>query len=134
MLELELSENIVINHDIIVKTVQQLSGAGFHLSFDDFGTGNSTLSYLRTTPIDQLKIDKSFINNIKAGSTDTAIVGAIIAVAKSMNLQVMAEGVETEQQLNYLIEQKCEAVQGFLFSKPLSVDDVEQVLQGKLMP
>jgi EAL domain-containing protein (putative c-di-GMP-specific phosphodiesterase class I) len=97
--------------------------AGIRFSLDDFGTGYSSLSYLRFLPLEQLKIDRSFISRIPGNTNDVAVVEAIIAMAHKLGLSVIAEGVETEQQLAFLDGQGCNAYQGFLFSKPVPLEE-----------
>ena len=131
-LELELTENMVINNVEIINTIFQLKNIGVQIVLDDFGTGYSSLNYLRQIPIDRLKIDQSYVQNIDSKRGDDVIIQAIITMAKGMNLEVLAEGVESESQLEYLKNQKCGEVQGFYFSKPLSVDDCEKMLKTKI--
>ncbi|VVC75418.1 Cyclic di-GMP phosphodiesterase Gmr [Aquicella siphonis] len=128
-LELELTENMIINNVDIINTVHQLKKMGIQIVLDDFGTGYSSLNYLRQIPIDRLKIDQSYVQNIDSKRGDDVIIQAIIAMAKGMNLEVLAEGVESESQLEYLKKQKCGEVQGFYFSKPISANDCEKLLR-----
>jgi EAL domain-containing protein (putative c-di-GMP-specific phosphodiesterase class I) len=93
---------------------------GVNLTIDDFGTGYSSLSYLKKFPVSKLKIDRSFINDVPANVSDSAIATAIISMARHLNLKVIAEGVENEQQLAFLRVQRCDQIQGFYLSKPLS--------------
>ena len=101
---------------------------------DDFGTGYSSLSYLRRLPLDQLKIDRSFINEVETNSGDAAIVQTIIGMARSLGLGVIAEGVESEGQRQFLFRNDCPTFQGFLFSQPVPVSVFETLLQPDLTP
>jgi PAS domain S-box-containing protein len=122
-LTLELTESIVMeNAEDAIKTLHDLKNMGIHLSIDDFGTGYSSLSYLKRLPIDTLKIDRTFIRDIPMNTDSVAIVRAIIAMAQSLNLQVIAEGVETKDQMLFLKQCGCDQMQGFFFSEPLPVE------------
>ena len=126
-LKLELTESLLVSNveDIIAKmTLLKSKGVGF--SLDDFGTGYSSLSYLKRLPLDQLKIDQSFVSEVLTDSNDAAIAKMIVALAESLGLAVIAEGVETEEQRNFLAESGCHAYQGYLFSKPLPLAGFEQ--------
>ncbi|MES2218294.1 MAG: EAL domain-containing protein [Pseudomonadota bacterium] len=124
-LELELTENVILSNPEIIKVITELKKIGVIIAIDDFGTGYSSLSYLHKIPLDRLKIDSSFIQHIQFNSDDEAIIGAVIALAKNLNLEVLAEGVETTDQVNFLKKYKYGDVQGYYFSKPLSAGDVE---------
>lgn len=129
-LKLELTESLAVDdiHDTIAKMhiIKQL---GVQFSMDDFGTGYSSLSYLAQLPLDQLKIDKSFVRNLFSVIQDETIVRAIITMGLGLNLNVIAEGVETESQFDFLEAHGCHAYQGYLFSRPLSVEALEVYLQ-----
>ncbi len=128
-LTLELTESLLMeNAKESVEVLQQMKAMGVKLSIDDFGTGYSSLSYLRQFPLDELKIDRSFISEIQADVHDAPIVTAIIAVAHSLGLTVVMEGVETEQQLAFLREQGCDEYQGYLFSKPVTGEEFAEML------
>ncbi|MFJ4349162.1 EAL domain-containing protein [Pseudomonas sp. NPDC089401] len=132
-LELEITENVMLN-DIegALGTMLSLKELGVRLNMDDFGTGYSSLGYLRTYPFDSIKIDKRFIAGLgNAGSSDRAVVQAIINLGEAMGLTVTAEGVETEQQLQALAKDRCHEVQGFYLSKPVERGEFEQLLQQK---
>jgi len=119
-LELEITESTIMEDiDIASSTMRALHCSGIHISIDDFGTGYSSLSHLKRFPINTVKIDRSFIRDITTDTDDAAIVGAIIAMAHNMGLKVIAEGVETQQQLDFLHSMQCDEVQGFLFSPPV---------------
>ncbi|WP_437179675.1 EAL domain-containing protein [Pseudomonas farsensis] len=120
LLELELTESQLLDSvDHIIATFEQLHQLGVKLAIDDFGTGYSSLSYLKRFPVDYVKIDQAFIRGLLEGSQDAAITRAIIAMAKSLQLQVVAEGVETAEQLQFLREHGCDEVQGYLISRPV---------------
>jgi diguanylate cyclase (GGDEF)-like protein/PAS domain S-box-containing protein len=123
-LELEITEGVLLSsHTYIDEALEKLNQLGVSLSMDDFGTGYSSLSYLRNYPFDVLKIDRSFISDIRENPADRELINAAISMAHSLNLKVVAEGVETKEQLDSLKELGCDYAQGYLFSKPLS--DVE---------
>ncbi len=136
MLELELTEGTLMeNTEISITTLTRLKDMGVRISVDDFGTGYCSLSYLRRFPLDSLKIAQPFVDDITLSSDDAAISLAIIALAHSLRLSVIAEGVETRAQLSILKEQGCDLAQGFLFSHPLPDHAIEQVLvNGRLTP
>jgi diguanylate cyclase (GGDEF)-like protein len=130
MLELELTEGLLMEHtDRTVETLDHLHAMGIRLSIDDFGVGYSSLSYLKRFPIQTLKIDQSFVRHITSDADDAAISTAIIAMAHSLKLRVIAEGVETEDQLAFLKEKGCDAVQGYLFSRPLPADAMTTLIE-----
>jgi len=129
-LELELTENIIINNIDATNKIKKLREIGVSIAVDDFGTGYSSLNYLRKIPLDRLKIDQSFIQNIDINSGDEAIIQAIITMAKNLNLEILAEGVENQKQLNFLKSKKCGEIQGFYFSKPLQVEELEELLKN----
>lgn len=129
-LELEITESIVMkNFDFSIRMLNKLRKMGIHISLDDFGTGYSSLNYLKILPIDTLKIDKSFVDNIKLNCKDEIIAKALIELAHNLELEVIAEGVEHIEQLNFLKDQKCDKVQGFLFSKPVMPEEFEKALK-----
>jgi diguanylate cyclase (GGDEF)-like protein/PAS domain S-box-containing protein len=129
-LKLELTESLLLeNIEGIIATMSVLKKIGIQFSLDDFGTGYSSLSYLKRLPLDQLKIDQSFVRDIAIDSSDRAIVQTIIAMAHSLNLDVIAEGVETEDQRQFLLHKGCTHYQGYLFSKPVPIDEFEILLK-----
>lgn len=131
-LDLELTESVVMeNADITLLVLRELTKKGIHISIDDFGTGYSSLSYLKKFPIYTLKIDQSFVRDITTDPNDAAIASAIIVLGHSLKLKVVAEGVETKEQLAFLKLQKCDQIQGFLFSHPLPAKDFEKLLAKK---
>ncbi len=128
-LEIELTESSVMQKSIFsMNVLEQLRSRGIYLSIDDFGTGYSSLSHLKQFPINKLKIDRSFVLDIEDSSDARAIIEAIIAMSHSLNLDVIAEGVETHTQLDFLSEKKCNLVQGYLLSRPMTAADVEDML------
>jgi diguanylate cyclase (GGDEF)-like protein len=126
-LKLELTESIVLeNVADVVERMQQLRTLGISFSMDDFGTGYSSLSYLKQLPLDQLKIDQSFVRDISIDFNDAAIVRAILAMSQSLGLNVIAEGVETQAQHEFLLANGCQAFQGYLFGKPMPISELEK--------
>ena len=125
-LELEITEGLLVeNVDAMVEILGAFHEHGVQISIDDFGTGYSSLSYLKRFPINTLKIDRSFVRDIIDDPDDAAITAAIVALARSLRLNVIAEGVETKPQLDHLKSLSCDEVQGFFFSKPLPVVEFE---------
>jgi EAL domain-containing protein (putative c-di-GMP-specific phosphodiesterase class I) len=130
LLKLELTESLLL-HDIedIISTMNALNDIGVLFSLDDFGTGYSSLQYLKRLPFDQVKIDQSFVRDIVTDPSDKAIVKTIIAIAHTLDLDVIAEGVETGQQLKILQSMGCTNFQGYLFSKPVTLEMFEAILK-----
>ena len=125
-LKLELTESMLAQEvDHLIERMQRLRQAGVQFSLDDFGTGYSSLAYLSQLPIDQLKIDQSFVRDVLTNPNDAAIARTVVALGKSLGLSVIAEGVETEAQREFLMSSRCYAYQGYLFSKPLEVANFE---------
>jgi diguanylate cyclase (GGDEF)-like protein/PAS domain S-box-containing protein len=130
-LELELTESLLLaNADVTFSVLQELKAMGLTLAIDDFGTGYSNFNYLRQFRVSKLKIDRSFIRDIAVNPDDAAITTAIISMAKSLNLKVVAEGVENEGQMSFLRAHQCDEIQGYYFSKPLAADKVADKLLG----
>jgi diguanylate cyclase (GGDEF)-like protein/PAS domain S-box-containing protein len=130
-LELELTESLLVsNAEVMLSMVKELRLMGLTLAIDDFGTGYSSLSYLRQYPVSKLKVDRSFIKNVALKPDDAAITAAIISMAKSLRLKVIAEGVEDEAQMSFLRAHHCDEIQGYYFSKPLAVDKVADKLRA----
>jgi diguanylate cyclase (GGDEF)-like protein/PAS domain S-box-containing protein len=128
-LELEITENTVMRDaEFTIEKLNRLAERGIALSLDDFGTGYSSLSYLKRLPVRKIKIDKSFIRDVMTNASDRAIVYAVIGLTHNLNMQVIAEGVETEEQLALLRDIACDGIQGFLFSRPLPVQEFEKLL------
>ncbi|HEY9827321.1 MAG TPA: EAL domain-containing protein [Stenomitos sp.] len=129
-LELEITETTAVKYmDFTQSVLRQMQEMGVHIAMDDFGTGYSSLNYLKQLPLNTLKIDQSFIRDLKPNSKDLEIVKAVIALGQGLDLKVVAEGVETEQQCDLLRSLNCNIVQGYLFSKPLPADEITQLLQ-----
>jgi len=128
-LELEITESVAMqNAEYAVKMLQDLKDMGIHLSIDDFGTGYSSLSYLKRFPINKLKIDKSFISEMCIDKDNAAIASTVIVLGQSLKLGVIAEGVETQEQLDFLKNHSCEEMQGFLFGKPMPASDFKDLI------
>lgn len=129
LLKLELTESMLLyNIEDTIATMNILKELGIQFSLDDFGTGYSSLQYLKRLPLDQLKIDQSFVRDIAIDSSDRAIVRTIIAMAQSLSFAVIAEGVETEEQRQLLLNKGCTHYQGYLFGKPVPIEQFEALL------
>jgi len=129
-LKLELTESVVLdNIETVIGRMQDLDRLGVGFSLDDFGTGYSSLSYLKRLPLDQIKIDQSFVRDVPGDPNDSAIVRAILAMSQSLGLQVIAEGVETQAQRDFLFENGCNAYQGYLFGRPLPIEEWKDILR-----
>ena len=130
LLKLEITESTLLdNVDNIISIMNSLGALGIKFSLDDFGTGYSSLQYLKALPLDQLKIDQSFVKNITTNKSDRAIVNTIISIANSLELDVIAEGVETIEQKQYLLDNGCNSYQGYLFSKPIPIQEFNDLIQ-----
>lgn len=132
-LELEITESLAM-HDAekSIATMNELRALGIHLSIDDFGTGYSSLSYLKRFPINKLKVDQSFVRNMTLNANDASITKTVILLGQSLNLTVIAEGVETREQLAMLMQYNCNEVQGYLFSRPISKEGLEEFISKPL--
>jgi diguanylate cyclase (GGDEF)-like protein len=134
-LELEITESVAMHSvEATLRTLTELKALGVRISIDDFGTGYSSLAYLKKFPIDTLKIDQSFVSDIGTDPNDSAIAAAVIAMAHGLGLRVVAEGVEREEQLDFLRRQRCDHYQGFLFSRPLAAEEFQALLRAREGP
>jgi EAL domain-containing protein (putative c-di-GMP-specific phosphodiesterase class I) len=132
-LDLEITEGTAMRDvEFAVKMLGELRGMGVHISIDDFGTGYSSLAYMKRLPVDSVKIDGSFVSDAPTDPDDAAIVEAIVALGRTLNLRVIAEGVETSDQLALLRERRCGEAQGHLFSKPVPAEAMERLLAKSL--
>ncbi|CAM4382013.1 putative bifunctional diguanylate cyclase/phosphodiesterase [Saccharibacillus endophyticus] len=130
--ELEITESMTVDKDAAFEQLKRFKQLGLHISIDDFGTGYSSLHYLKNMPIDRLKIDRSFVSEVMSGQSDAAIVSTITSMAHHLKLKVTAEGVENEEQLEFLRSQHCHEAQGFLFSRPVPAGRFERMFLQKL--
>ena len=130
-LELELTESLIMQDvDRAVATMKELQSLGVQLAIDDFGTGYSSLSALKTFPVARLKIDKSFIGRLPHDAHDKAVATAVISLGQKLNLKVIAEGVETADQVAFLRQHQCEEMQGYHFSRPVVPSEIERILKA----
>src|SRR5581483_4016635 len=128
---LEVTESILMDDvDYFGKTLTKLKALGVRLSIDDFGTGYSSLTYLKRFPLDEVKIDRAFVDGLGTDAHDSALVAAILAMASALGLGVTAEGVETEEQLALLKKMHCERVQGFYLARPMREKDIARLVTG----
>jgi len=129
-LELEITETALLqDNDAVLEKLHQLKSYGVQISMDDFGTGYSSLSYLRSFPFDKIKIDQSFVRGLGKREDSLAIVRAVISLGKNLGMTTTGEGVETEDQLNVLRDERCDEVQGFLFSRAVPLGETHQLLR-----
>lgn len=130
LLKLEITESTLIKEpEQVIAKMTALAKLGVAIAIDDFGTGYSSLNYLKKLPLDVLKIDKNFIDGIGKDSADEAIVDATLVLANNLCMNCIAEGVETKEQLSYLAERQCYAIQGYLYSKPVNFDTIIDYLR-----
>ena len=130
-LELEITESLLVRGDArLLHDMRELRALGIRFSIDDFGTGYSSLSYLKRLPVSSLKADRSFVHDVPDDSDNVAILAATISMAHNLNLEVVAEGVETDAQLEFLRAQGCDELQGFLISRPLDAASIEPLLHA----
>jgi EAL domain-containing protein (putative c-di-GMP-specific phosphodiesterase class I) len=128
MLQLEITERMVIkNVEESITKLKELRAMGIHVAIDDFGIGYSSLSYIVRLPIDSIKIDKSFVQNIAASKEAKTIVSTIINLCKNLKLSVIAEGIESKLELDYLKRHQCDIGQGYYFSKPVPISEIERI-------
>ena len=130
-MELELTESLIVQDvKLAVATMDELRRLGVRLSIDDFGTGYSSLSALKTFPVEQLKIDRSFVDGLPADTSDQAVARAVISLGHELKMRVIAEGVESEAQAQFLRENDCDEMQGYLFSRPVRAQRIEELLSA----
>jgi EAL domain-containing protein (putative c-di-GMP-specific phosphodiesterase class I) len=128
-LELELTESILMQDiEQVAIQLQQLRDLGVLISIDDFGTGFSSLNYVKRLPVDRLKVDQSFVRDLSTDPSDRAIVAAIVNLAHSLDIEVVAEGVETAEQLEFVRKSGCDEVQGYFFGRPMPAEDFENYM------
>jgi EAL domain-containing protein (putative c-di-GMP-specific phosphodiesterase class I) len=131
---LEITESVLMEDaEAVISVVERMRALGVQLSIDDFGTGYSSLGYLKRFPVNAVKIDRSFVSGLGTDAGDTAIVSAVVGLAHALGLQVVAEGVETEQQLAELIALGCDEAQGYFFAPPQPVEDLRALIGRKRM-
>jgi diguanylate cyclase (GGDEF)-like protein len=129
--KVEITENTLMQDiDVIIPKLRAMQRMGVRIAIDDFGTGYSSLSYLQQFPINTLKVDRSFVGNIRADESDASIINAIVAMARGLDLDLIAEGVENRTQLSYLRAQGCSEAQGYLFSRPVPATELSNLLEG----
>jgi EAL domain-containing protein (putative c-di-GMP-specific phosphodiesterase class I) len=130
-LELEITESLLMSEaDEALSVLNELADMGICLSIDDFGTGYSSLSYLKRLPVHKLKIDQSFVRDVPGDADDVAIVRAIVSLSRALDLSVIAEGVETAEQADFLRDLGCDEIQGYYFSRPVPADQVVRILSA----
>jgi EAL domain-containing protein (putative c-di-GMP-specific phosphodiesterase class I) len=127
-LDLEITESMTMDIGHVSRCLLALTNLGVNISVDDFGTGYSSFHYLKNFPIDRLKIDRSFVRDIEQDPSDAEIVAAIIAMAHNLNIQVIAEGVENAEQMEFLRKHRCDEMQGYFWSPPVTSQNIERML------
>ena len=133
-IEIEITERLIMDHTIAnMNILQNFRNYGFKISIDDFGTGYSSMSYLKQLPIDTIKIDKSFVDDIALGNSNNAVIEAIIALSKTLGYQIVAEGIETQEQEDFLSTANCDLGQGYYFSRPISCDEIILFSQSRTL-
>jgi EAL domain-containing protein (putative c-di-GMP-specific phosphodiesterase class I) len=131
MLELELTETHLLEDlEQATEVLQTLRARGITIAVDDFGTGYSSMTYLRDLPIDAVKIDRSFVANATEHGYDSTVIEALLTIGRSLGLTVVAEGIETDEQYDYLQARRCDRAQGFLLARPMPIEDAEAVIFG----
>ena len=134
-IELEITEGVLIgDFERALSILRQLKNLGLRIAMDDFGTGYSSLSYLQSFPFDKIKIDRSFVANIGRSQQAAAIIRAVIALGRGLNLPVVAEGVETEEQREFLADEHCNEIQGYLIGKPKPIADYAMAVGRRPAP
>lgn len=134
LIEIEITETALIEYeDTVMTAINGLKDLGIKIALDDFGTGYSSLNYVRQFPIDTIKIDRSYIKNISVSKSDEVIIQSIIFMAKGLNMNIVAEGVETLGQLSFLRKEQCNEIQGYLFSKPVEEETYRALLQQETL-
>lgn len=129
LIELEIAESTLMeNASLMESLINMLSVCGFRIAIDDYGTGYSSLSYIKRLAIDRIKIDNSFIKDLPEAANDAAICSAIITMAHNLNLQVIAKGVETDEQMDYLRKVHCDEIQGYIFSHPVGAQEISEMI------
>jgi EAL domain-containing protein (putative c-di-GMP-specific phosphodiesterase class I) len=130
LLTLELTESVLLNDlDHVISIMLDLRAIGVRFSIDDFGTGYSSLTYLKRLPLDEIKIDKSFVTDLMNDPGDRAIIRSILILAKSLNLDVTAEGIELPEQRDFLVQEGCDTFQGYLYGKPSAIDSFNSFIK-----
>ncbi len=130
-IEIEITEGVLLNDDHTTQIMlRDLRHIGFTIALDDFGTGYSSLGYLSRYPVDKIKIDRSFVSNLGVDPEAEAVIRAIVKLSKALNLNIVAEGVETRAQKNILRQAGCNIIQGFLYSRPVPQADIDTIMRG----